>query len=148
MTLTLAQARDAVIGVVETAWTAIGSPSEDVPLHYDGTKQDRPTDGAAATKASSWARVTVRTIASPQAAQGRRRYQTTSSLTVQIFTPIGDGWTLADTLAQVVLDALRGHAGSADGLWFFDITPNEIGVDGPWLQMNVEASFRYQEIST
>jgi hypothetical protein len=141
MSLTLAEARDAVVEIVTTAWDA-APPSDSIAMHYDDVKADKP---GGTTEALPFARTTVRILSSPQSTQGRRRYLTSGAVTVQIFTPFGDGHTLGDELSQIVLVALRGHVGSTGGLWFFDAVQNEIGEDGPWFQTNVDATFRFQE---
>ena len=147
MTLTLTQARDAVFSVIDTAWKASGAASELVPMHYDNVSADKPGESAQTTEAGPWGRTTVRVISSPQSTQGsQRRYLTEGIVTVQVFTAQGDGHALGDSLCAVVLDALRAHVPSSDGLWFFDAVANEIGQDGPWFQTNVGASFRYQEV--
>jgi len=143
---TLAEARDAVALVINTAWLA-ASVSSSIPMHWDDVKADKPGEDAITSRAPSYAKTTVRTIGSPQTTQGRRRFETTGTVTVQIFTPFGDGNTLGDALAQVILNALRSHVGSPAGLSFFDIDPNEIGETGPWFQTNVVASIRYQELA-
>lgn len=147
MTLQIDTARDAVIALIDTAWKASGAASENVPMQYDNVKSDAPGElvPPGTGQAGPYARTSVRTISSPQSTQGRRRFLTTGDVTVQIFTPAGDGHTLGDALAKVPLAALRQHVGSADSLWFFDIVPQEIGIDGAHFQTNVTASLRYQE---
>ena len=145
MTLTTAQARDAVMGLIETAWTASGAATENAPLHFANVKSDRPGEDGSSSQAEAWGRVSVQMVESPQSTQGRRRWLTTGILTVQIFTPFGDGHLLGDAFAAVLLNALRGATNSPDGVWYFDATVNEIGQDGPWFQSNVTASFRFQE---
>ena len=149
MTLTLAQARDAAISVVDAAWKDAAAPTTAFPMLYDNVKGDTPSTEIGSTgRAPAWARTTVRVIAQPQTTQGaRRRYESEGTITVQVFTPVGDGHTLGDAYVQVILDALRAHASSSDGLWFFDIAAAEIGVDGPWFQTNVGATFRWQELA-
>lgn len=146
MTLTLAQARDAVGLLINTAWIAAPASSA-IPMLWDNVKGDKPGEDGTTTQAGPFARTTVRVTEAAQITQGRRRFQTTGTVTVQIFTPFGDGHTLGDELVQIVLDTLRGHVGGTDGLWFFDMAPAEIGIDGPWFQINVGASFRFQELA-
>lgn len=143
---TLAEARDAVSLLINDAWLA-DPASSSIPMLWDDVKGDKPGEDGSTTRTDPYAKTTIRTIASPQSTQGRRRYETTGTVTVQIFTPFGDGNALGDVLAQVILDVLRGHIGSPAGLSFFDIDPNEIGETGPWFQMNVGASLRYQELA-
>lgn len=145
MSLTLTQARDAVVSLVRTAWIA-GPSSAAIPLAFDNVKFDKPGEDGSTTEAGPWAKITTRIISAGSETQGNRRFTTEGVLTVQIFTPTGDGNTLGDVLSQFVLDTLRAHVGTASGVWFFDATPNEIGLEGPWFQHNVTASFRYQEI--
>jgi hypothetical protein len=146
MTLTLAQARDAIGVLINTAWLA-GPPTDVIPMLWDNVKGDPPGEDGSTTQAGPFARTTVRVTEAAQITQGRRRFQTTGTVTVQIFTPFGDGHTLGDELVQIILDLLRGHVGGTDGLWFFDISPAEIGVTGPWFQINAGASFRFQELA-
>ena len=146
MTLTLSAARDAVIKIVDDEWKSNGTTSS-FEMQYDNVKGDKPGEDGATTQAAAWGRTTVRIISSPQITQGRRRYETTGALTVQVFTPFGDGHELGDAVVQVVLNILRAHVGDTTGLWFFDIVPNEIGQDGAWFQTNVVAGFRYQELA-
>ena len=146
MTLTLSQARDAVIRIVDDEWKSNGVTSA-FQMQYDNVKSDKPGEDGATTQPEPWGRTTVRIITAPQTTQGRRRFETTGSLTVQVFTPFGDGHELGDQIVQVLLDILRAHVGDTSGLWFFGIVPNEIGQDGPWFQTNVSASFRYQELA-
>lgn len=141
MSMTVAQARDAVIELIDVAWKA-GPPTDTVPMHYDNVVSDKP---GGTTETDPFARTTVRILSSPQSTQGRIRFLTSGTVTVQVFTAVGDGHTLSDSLVQVALDTLRGHVGDVDGLWFFNAVANEIGVDGPWFQTNVEAFFRFQE---
>lgn len=147
MSLTPEEARDAAIAVVDVPWKA--SPvSGDVPMLYDDVKGDPPGEDAATTRPGAFARTTIRIASSPQITQGNRRWQTTGFISVQIFTPKGDGRTLGDRLSLVVLNALRSHRGSAGTLFFYDAVPNEIETKGAHSQINVQASFRFQEVVT
>lgn len=146
--LTLTQVRDAVLGVVFDAWTATGAATENVPLKFDNTPADKPDTPATAGVADPWARATVRIADQPQSTIGaRRRYDSQGFVTVQIFTALGDGHTLGDAYAQVVIDALRAHDPSSDGVVYYDARATEIGIDGPWFQTNVVCAFRWQEIA-
>lgn len=146
MTLTLAEARDAVGNLIDDAWLA-APVSSAILMLWENVKGDKPGEDGSTTNVAPYARTTIRVIDSSQTTQGRRHFGTTGKVTTQIFTPFGDGNTLGDQLAQVILDALRGHVGSTAGFWVFDIVPAEIGQDGPWFQMNVSASFGFQELA-
>lgn len=149
MTLTTGGARDAIYTAILAAWQAVGAASELVPMLYDNVKADLPGEDGSTTDPEPWARSTVRILGSGQSTQGTpRKYLTNGIATVQIFTPIGDGHTLGDTLQQVMLNAFRGNNGSPSTLWFFDVEGVEIGADGPWFQINVSASFNFEEVVT
>ena len=141
---TTAQARDAAIGVVLTAWQTTGAISADVPMHYDNVKSDKPGESGSSSNAASYARTTVRVLGAGAATQGQRRVESDANITVQVFTPMGDGHTLGDALAKIITDALDAHTGSASGIWFFDVAAVEIGDNGAHFQINASASFRYQ----
>ena len=147
MSLTTGQGRDAIIGLIETAWEASGAASELVLMLYENTPGDKPGEDASTGKSLPYAKTSIRHRTSPQITQGSaRRYLTEGVVTVEIYTPLGDGHTLSDALSAVILSALRGHTGSAGGIWFYDIEPpKEIGPTGGWFQVNVSANFRYQE---
>jgi hypothetical protein len=149
MTATFSEARDQILGTFKTAWDANSGAVNGgaVPsLHYEGLKFDPPKDAA-------WARITIRHSTAGQATLagdpsfGRRRFEKFGVVTVQIFQPLssGGGLVLAENLAQVAKAAFEGKATTGQ-VWFQNVAINEVGVDGPWFQMNVVASFRYDEI--
>jgi hypothetical protein len=147
VSLTLAQARDAAISVVDAAWKASGAATETVAMQYGNVKQSKPSESGSSGSANSYARISVQVISQPQATIGaRRRYESLAILTVQIFTPFGDGHELADAYAQVVLDVVRSHVGGTDGIWFGDSRSFGVGIDGPHFQTNATAEFRWQEV--
>ena len=144
MTLTKTQARDVIAKAVNDAWTASPVTSA-IALHWDNVVADVvdvDTDG----RALPWARVTVRHQTSTQETIGGpscRKSLVEGLLTLQIFTPAGDGHVLADQIADTMVAALR--AANASDLWFFQVRVNEIGQDGPWFNSNLLADFRYVE---
>lgn len=142
---TQTEARDSIIGRVNTAWLA-SATTQDLPLVFDDVDADKPGYDAAG-KAVAWGRVTVRHTAGEQetmAPVGQRRYGARGTVLVQIFTPAGDGWSLSDVIAGIIKTAFRGpRAGSP--VWYSDVTPNEVGRDGPWNLQTITAAFGYQE---
>lgn len=147
MTLTFAQARDEILTLFKTAWDAGASGVEVV---YDDTPTDKPSAAQLANEnATAWARVTLRHSIGRQAslsgAQAVRRWEREGTLFVQIFTSYGTGLQTADTLAKVAVDALEG-ATTPGGVWFRDVSFREVGIDGPWYQTNVVATFQYDEV--
>lgn len=145
-THTLTEAVDAVYKLVNDAWLAAGA-SASVPMTFEDVRADKPGEDGTTTQAGPWARTSIRIIGASQITQGTRRFGSTGVVTVQIFTPMGEGRSLSDQLAQIVLDVLRAKASSSAGLHFFDQAPAEIGTDGPWFQTNVGSSFRFQEVA-
>ena len=141
MSLTRTQARDECHTMFKTAWEAVG-PSQGVSVLYADVAQDVPTSG-------SWARFTMKHSIGGQATlsgeTGLRTFRRTGVISVQIFTPTGDGNVLADQLADIAKNAFEGKA-SPGQVWFRDVTSNEIGQDGVWFQTNVFVGFEYDEV--
>lgn len=144
---TQVEARDAINNAINVAWLASGVTGA-IELQWDNVKAD-PVGEDANGNSLPYARVTVRHFTSTQetlAGPGNRKHQTEGAVTVQIFTPTGDGHTLADSIVPVLKTALRNV--SIGDLWFFDVRVNEIGqAQGPWFQQNLIAGFRYTEFS-
>jgi hypothetical protein len=76
---------------------------------------------------------------------GRRRWERTGLVTVQIFVPAGEGLSEAYSLAKTVADAYEGTT-TASGVWFRNVRVNEVGADGAWFQVNALIEFIYDEI--
>lgn len=142
------QARDVIAALINTAWLA-DPISAGVALLWADTIDDKPPANDSNGNAVPFVRVAIRHSLGRQdtlAARGRRRYLYGGVVQVQIFTPLGDGKALADQLAQVVKFALTS-ALTTSQVWFFDITPNDLGRDGPWYFDSIDAVFRYQEVA-
>lgn len=144
---TQTEARDAINGAIRTAWLA-DAITDGIELQWDNVKAD-PPDVDANGNALPYARVTVRHFDSTQetlGGPGLRKHQTEGAVTVQIFTAVGDGHTLADSIVPILKAALRNVR--IGDLWFFDVRVNEIGQgSSPWSQQNLIAGFRYTETS-
>lgn len=142
---TQTEARDSIIDRINTAWLA-SATTQDLPLVFDDVDGEKPGYDEAG-KAIAWGRVTVRHTAGAQetmAAPGDRRYGIRGNIVVQIFTPSGDGWTLSDSIVAILKTALRAPRLSHP-VWYTDVTPAEIGHDGPWSLQTLSANFGYQE---
>jgi hypothetical protein len=147
VTLTFTQARDEILSLFKTAWDA---GATGVPVVYDDSPSDKPTSAELANEnTTAWARVTVRHSIGRQASlsgtQAVRRWEREGTLFIQIFTSYGTGLQTADSLAKVAVDALEG-ATTPGGVWFRDVSFREVGIDGPWYQTNVVATFQYDEV--
>lgn len=145
---TLAQAVDDINQMFLDAWNA-GTPAVNggvVPeIRWFATEE-----GAIPSSTVPWARVTAthndsvqRSLGGP----GQRRFERRGIVTVQIFTPRGrgQGLSLAQQLATIARDAFEGKA-SPNGVWFQRVVVKDIGIDGPWEQTNVVATFLHDEI--
>jgi hypothetical protein len=138
MTATFNQARDEIFALIKTAWETTG---------FNMVWPDKPN-----TKPSGrtpWARTTLRHSTGQQATiasfSGVSRWFREGVLTIQIFTPSGEGLSRAYDLAKVISDALEGVSTSC-GVWFRNTRLNEVGPDGDWFQINVMTDFNYDEI--
>lgn len=135
-------ARDEVMTLFRTAWTASGAPSETLPILFWDIAQDIPDSGA-------WCRITMQHNEGEQVTlsngSGNRRFRRFGVINVQIFTPIGDGLELNDLLTKIAEDAFEGVT-STNGIVFLNVRSNEVGPDGEWFQTNVLADFEYDEV--
>lgn len=142
MTATLTQARDEMLAAFRTAWLA-NSASDQLPVLYPDTADDPPDSGA-------WARVTVTHGAGGQATlagdSGQRRYRHTGFVTVELYTPRGDGLVLSDQLVTITKQAFEGVTTSPGHVTFYRVRVREVGPDGQWFHQNVLADFEYDEV--
>ncbi len=133
-------ARNTIVSHFRTAWLAQTPPIPE--LQYDDVRADLP-DGD-----ESWARIFVRHGSSSQVTIGKatqRRFRRIGLITIQVFTPAGGGLSLNDIYAKVAMDAFEGTSTGGDAIEFRDVSSQEVGVDGPWFQTNVTATFVYDE---
>ena len=140
MPLSDAQALDEIFELLQIAWNA-NEDSEDVPLLYEDTCQERPTSGAYAL-AGFYTVDVPRVTLSPHA---QKRYTTVGIVTVQIRCPRGDGKTLAGQLAAVARDAFRGKR-TANGVVFSRVRIKDAGIDGTYTLTNVIADFEFDSV--
>lgn len=135
-------ARDEILLHFTTKWNA-GTPP--IPLLlYDDKHTDLPDD-------APYARVTVQHTITPQVTVGGKgtggqRFRRFGLVTVQIFTPSGDGLTNSDVLVDLAVDAFEGENTGSDRVEFRNVRANEVDQDGPWNQNNVIAEFTYDRV--
>jgi hypothetical protein len=136
-------ARDAILTLFKTAMDA---NAPDVTVLYDDVRSQVPTadDG-------EWVRIVIehqdRRQPAIGQANGLRRYRSSGLITVQVFTPFGDGLTRTDAIADIVYDIFDGvSTQSGDGITFNNVTMREIGETGPWFQTNILADFKYDTV--
>lgn len=139
----LTEARDAIQAHFKTAWEAQSPP---VPkVLYQDVKDEIPVG------TDPWARITIIHNTSGQAtvggAVGNRRFRRFGLVTVEVYTPFGDGLTNNDIFAKVAVDAFEGtRTSGGDSVEFRNVRSNEIGPDGDWFHTNVIAEFEYDEV--
>jgi hypothetical protein len=137
MSLTKAQARDEILSVLNEAWDAT-----DYPMLFEDLPAVLPKNGP-------WARTSVRHVDGEQATLsgglGLQKFKRSGFITVQIFSPSGDGLSLSDSLIKIVMDAFEGKATSG-GVWFRNVRSTEVGPDGNFFQVNVTIDFEYTEL--
>lgn len=135
-------ARNEMIALFRTAWLA-NVDSQNVELFFSDVKKTPPDT------LDAFARITVTHALGEQATlangTGNRKFSRTGLVTIQIFTKYGEGLVLSDKLAKVAVDAFEGNT-TASGIWFRNVTANEIGLTADKFQVNVTADFTYDEI--
>lgn len=99
----------------------------------------------------SWLRVSIRHSTGEQntlGQSGNRKFLRNGILFIQIFTPLDRGLQLADYLSDQILAFLEGGSTSTNGIAFTDVSPpNDLGNEGSWNQINIEAKFFYEQIN-
>lgn len=134
---TLVEAREAIYGHFLGNYT--GLPAAQITA--DNEAFDAPEDLA-------WGRLAVREFVGRQESLGglgNRKFLRTGSVFFQIFTPADQGTEEADTLAQEARELLEGVKLDAKQIWLTNATVREIGPDGAWYNVVVEASYQYTE---
>lgn len=135
---TRAEARDAILTQFSTEWATLTTPPA---LFYDDVTGDLPP------ATSPWARVNIQNVFGEQTSLGEagaRIFEHSGIVTVQIFTPVGDGLDLSDTLVEKALDAFEGR--STSGIWYKNARAVDIGEDGDWYQVNIKSDFTYRRV--
>jgi len=135
--MTFDEARDIILGVFKAAWDPTGFPAvwTDLP-------------GSAPTSETVWARATIRHATGAQASlageNGARRWARTGTVYIQVFAPVGDGSKAGYEAAQIVVNAFQ--ASRHENVWFRDVRMNELGTSGAFEQLNVLATFSYDDV--
>jgi len=139
MSLTPAQARDAIQDAFNTAWGVPGS--ELTLIAYDNVAFD-PTKINVA-----WVRLSIRfTSGSIQTlgGVGERTFRNFGIVFVQVFTLSGGNTVENDGFALTAKNVFKGVQ-LAGGLWFRNTSIATVGNEGKWYQQNVSAEFIYDE---
>lgn len=133
--MTPEEAVDVMLGIFKTAW-------DPRPALYDDKTGEIPPSE------TPWARATIQHATGGQSslsgASGTKRHTEKGTVFVQVFTPVGDGSTACYQLAKLVRDAFRDARDA--NVWFRNVFLTEIGISGAFRQINVQATFSYDEV--
>jgi hypothetical protein len=136
------QARDAIYGCLQTAMAASAYAS--VPIFYPDAVKDHPNGQETFLRAF----VDLTTERQRSLGEtGNRRFRVYGIVTVQVFTPYGDGQVTADLISGIVKGAFRGVNTGSDAITFRNTRVVDVGRDGTYLQTNVLSEFDYDEIA-
>jgi len=127
-------AKEAILDLFVTAW---GVTTE---ITLDNETLNNPAD--------NYVRLTIRHNDAAQetlGAVGNRKFTRLGSAFVQIFTPVDQGSQAADGFVATAMGIFEGVRISGTTVRFKDVIPREIGPDGKWYQVNVQADFEYDE---
>lgn len=139
MSLTRTEARDEMLGVVTTALK--GHSAGFTILYADDASKSPPKDKKA------WAFVSVVHVSGGQVTlggRGDRTFRSYGYLGIELYTPEGDGFTLADQLAILVTNALEGET-TAGGVIFRAVRASEDGKSGAFQKTTITADFEYDQ---
>ena len=139
MSLTITAARDEMLTMVKDAIDA--SSYSSMPLVWDDNPGAPPESSN-----DEYMRVRVNHLFGGQTSLGkpRARFTRRGTIRCEIYTRRGSGMSVADEIAQIVLDAYEGQS-SPGGVWFRNATPQERGQDGVWTRTDVVIEFTYDE---
>lgn len=146
---TIESARDEIIGKFLDTWNS-DPVSQDVVVFFWDIPNPAPSGEEPNDNPIPWARITVQHLPGQHQATlsgdtGKRRWRRTGIVTVQVFAPYGTGLSIGDKLGMVALRAFEGQSTSS-GIWFRDVSFQEVGQDSMWFQSNVSATFEYDEV--
>lgn len=139
---TRTEARDEVMGKIKLVFDSL--PDWTV-LYQDSTKAQ--PKAAADGRCPPWARAVMKHDNDSESTIGGRRVCYTGEVTIQLFTPLGDGLSMSDVVSKTLVSALQDQS-TMLGVTLRRARAVEIGDDGPSYQVNVVAVFEYEEYRT
>lgn len=138
----IAEARDLVMGLFKTKWSAQAPP---VPIvGY----QDKKTPGIPPADGSEYVEAEIQHMDDRPAGigdTGRKRFRAFARLIVDIRTPFGDGLTRSDQLVKII-QSFRGSTTAPDRVQFRRVTVGESGKDGNYYKVRMFVYFDYDEV--
>lgn len=145
------EAEDEILATFLTAWTAAGAaatPPTTYPVDYEDVPLGAAMKVAIDSGSVPWARVRIKPNKRFQATLAGtlgRRFDEHGILFIELYTPSGDGLTLARFLSTLVRNAFEGVS-TPNGVWFRDVVATRVGPDGHWFHYNVTASYQFDEV--
>jgi hypothetical protein len=136
--VTLVDARETIYQRFATAWGATSA------FTFDNEAFTPPVG-------LPWVRVSVRHLGSTlesiggTGVGGMNSFMRVGRCFIQVFVPVDQGTRQADTLAQAARAIFEGVTLSNNTIRFNNVVLREIGPDEAWYQINLEASFQYDE---
>lgn len=138
MASTYEEARDILSEFITDEWNTATSSAL---MLYDNLHGDRPEEP------TLFGRLTIQNVGSSLAALGASRWRRIGLVTVQVFVPLGSGTQLADQVARALVEALEGVGPSTlENIWLRDVGMREVGPDGTYHQVNVQADFTFDRV--
>jgi hypothetical protein len=137
MSLTYEEAVNSILSVFKTSWDSTG-----YNVHYENTREER------GSTSDPFAEIELRHFDSKQTTMGgtgNRHFERKGMALIKISTPSGKGLSESYILAKVVSDAYEGIT-SSEGVIFRNVRLNELGHNGPFLEMLVLVDFEYFEL--
>ena len=145
---TAREALDATGTMFKDAWDASGLTTGKL-IQWDNVQAVNPPGQDADGQPEIYAKFFMRHATGDQrslaAPDGRRKFTHVGTMTIQTFTPSGMGTGAPLDVAQVVKHAFEGKK-SLNNVWFRDVRYNERGTEGNHYQIDVLATFEYDEI--
>lgn len=140
MIVNQSEVRDSIVTLFKTAWDAQTAP---IPkAFYDDINYKPPKD-------TPYARVQVEESLGTQrslGSTGNRFFSGYGIVTISVFTPVGNGVTLADRYVNVAWKAFLGKT-TPEGIQFLNTRRRDIGVSGEFLQTKIIADYVYDTIA-
>lgn len=142
MSLTNAQARDEIMAALKVAVDAYNlANNPDIPVIWEDVEKAEQGAKTAHMRAfiqfNEGDQITLGGV-------GSRRFMRAGVVIVQVMTPFGDGFTLADVLGTVARNAFEGVS-TPNGVWFRRTAVRSVGKTGGFQQTNVTANFEFTE---
>jgi hypothetical protein len=98
----------------------------------------------------AWLRVTLKPVLGVQETLGQsgtRRFKRQGLLFIQIFTPLDKGMQASDHLADGIINFLEGGKTPTNNIPFNNVSPPQnMGNEGSWQQVNIDAEFIYHTL--